>query len=302
MTANIAPHPFHVRTASDYGYSPWQLREAVKAGHLRRMFRGVVVRSSSPDSRELRAEALSLVMPTHAVVADHTAAWLYGVDTFPPGMMRDFRPQCLVEHGRTRPAPSRCQVRQTTLPEREAVEIGGVRTTSPVRTTSDLLRLNFRPYAYAAGNAMVRSGLVAQATIAEYVAQQRHLPYLAQAIQLAPNLRPEPESHGESWALCRMLDAALPMPTLQHEVRYGAEVFRLDSAFVEQRVATEFDGKEMHRPPDRQAHDRRRRGLLSDDLAWRFVISTRETVFGADPAFELAIGALLGLPVRPRTW
>lgn len=204
--------PFLTSEAGAFGYRRADLELAINAAQLRRIFRGVLVDGAVPDSRDLRLEAARLVLPPHAVVSDHSAAWLYGVDTVPPGMRRDLRLMCVVPHSRHRISNSRVIVRQIVRPDADAVEIRGVCVTSPVRTTADLLRRNHRPYALAAGDAMIRAHVADSMSTQEYVNRLRRVPYLKQAMELAPRLTAASESHGESWTRCRILDAGLPEP------------------------------------------------------------------------------------------
>ena len=84
--------PFRTASAPDLGLTRHQLRELVRTHQVRRLFHGVFVDFAVADSRELRVAALGLVIPPGAIVSDHSAAWVYGVDTFPPGAMREMRP------------------------------------------------------------------------------------------------------------------------------------------------------------------------------------------------------------------
>ena len=101
---------------------------------------------------------------------------------------------------------------------------------------------------------------------------------------------------------CRILDAGLPAPAIDHPISHRGRQYRLDSAFVEQRVAAEYDGREFHEDEFDSAHDDDRRSRLSRQLGWVFAIATYEKVFGSDDSFEHELGDHLGVAVRPRTW
>ena len=294
--------PFATTRTGALDFSAAELRHLIRTGELRRLFRGVVVAGSEPDTRDLRIAALRLVLPEAAVISDHSAAWVYGVDTLPPGRFRDLRPMCVVRHGTSRPHPARAVSRQTTLPDPDVVDINGAAITSPLRTTADLLRLNFRPHALAAADAMVRAEVVVKEHLLEYVAQFRRVPYLKQAHELAPHIDGARASHGESWMGCRILDAGLPTPSIDHPIEHRGRRYRLDSAFVEQRVAAEYDGREFHGDEFDVEHDEDRRTRLSSQLGWVFAIATYPRIFGEDDSFERELGEHLGLQVRPRTW
>ncbi|PFG20684.1 type IV toxin-antitoxin system AbiEi family antitoxin domain-containing protein [Serinibacter salmoneus] len=294
--------PFRSGDAAGLGLTRYRCERLVRTGSLRRVVRGVLVDGGVPDSRELRARALALVLPPDAIVSDHSAAWIYGVDTFPPGEFREIRPHCLVRHGKGRPAATRAIVRQTTVPDPDVVLIGGIPVTSPLRTCVDLLRLQWRPYALAAGDAMVRSGVVTPEDVAVSVSQLRRLPGTKQAMELAPRLNPLAESHGESWMRCRILDAGLPNPELQVPMVVDGVERRLDSYFRSQRVAAEYDGRENHTDRHDVAFDDERRAAISRRHSVAFVVATRERIFGEDDSFERELGEKLGCAVRPREW
>lgn len=91
--------PFRSCDAAALGLSRYRVERLLRTGSLRRVAHGVLVAGAVPDSRELRARALALVLPPGAIVSNHSAAWIYGVDTYPPGEFREMRPHCLVRHG-----------------------------------------------------------------------------------------------------------------------------------------------------------------------------------------------------------
>lgn len=293
-------HPFRLSQVD--GLDGGRVRQCLRSGEIRRVFYGVGVDGRVPDTRDLRIEALALVVPEGALVADHTAAAVWGVDTRPPGMLRDLRPMLVVPHGKVRPVGSRAIVRQSTVPDPDAVELRGIRVTSPLRTAVDLLRLCWRPHALAAADALVRAGAVDLTTLRESVASLRRFPGTGQAQELAPRVDPGAESHGESWMRCRIMDAGLPAPILNHEVRLDEGVYRLDGVYLEQRVATEYDGREYHTSAASIAYDRERREILARRNAWTFVLATYERIFGEDDSFERELGDMLGMSVLPRRW
>lgn len=295
--------PFLLRDSGDLGFRPFQIRQALCSGVVRRVFTGVAVDGAVPDTVELRLRSLALVVPPDALVADHTAAWGYGADTRPPHMLRDDRPTLLVPHGGTRPVGTRAIARQSTVPDADTVEILGLRMTSPVRTACDLLRLCWRPHALAAADAMVRAEVVPIAQVQDAVAGLRRLPGTNQAKELAPRIDPGADKHGESWMRCRVLDAGLPRPELQHPVvlRDGRKRF-LDAAWPEKLAAAEYDGRRNHTAQPDVDHDTARREEVTTEAYWSFTIATYRRIFGSDDSFERDLGGILGVSVRPRRW
>src|SRR5689334_17014429 len=76
--------PFIGSVSRDAGVSPTQLRALLVGGKLRSVVRGVYADSAVPDTRALRTAAVSLVSPDGAAFFGTTAAFLFGVDAFPP--------------------------------------------------------------------------------------------------------------------------------------------------------------------------------------------------------------------------
>jgi hypothetical protein len=296
--------PFQSRDAREHFATRQEFIEARRRGLIRWVVRSVAIDASVPDSVAVRAQAARLVVPEHAVASDHYAAFVLGVDTKPPGRRWELRPSYLVLHSRYRSTSDRAVVRQSKrIPDEEVLELGGLRFTTPLRTAADLLRLGRRPYALAAADAMAHGRLVTPDDLCSYIAELHRLPGLVQAQELATRVSHLPESHGESWQRCRILDVGFPRPHLQHPVTdsYGIER-RLDMAYEEVRVAAEYDGREFHSSDHDRSADTARRSDLATREGWRFVLGTFERVFGTSPELDYELGAFLGLTPKPRTW
>src|SRR5699024_3729171 len=97
-----AGRPFLSRNASEMGLLPHRFRRALREHRIRRLFHGVYVDVTVPDSRELRVAAAKLVAPPHAILCDEFAAWVYGVDTFRPGERHALKPTFVVPHHASR--------------------------------------------------------------------------------------------------------------------------------------------------------------------------------------------------------
>lgn len=290
-------------TMSDEVISKRLLQVAVRDGDVRRVFRGVYVDRRAPDTRELRVVALERVRPRDGVACSETAAWIMGVDVHQPGRRHDFTPHFLVPHGTSRLTLPGVHCRQAKLSHRETTTDFGSPTTTPVRTASDLLRRQYRPYALASADQMARVGLVDLGELSELVHRLKGFPGIRQARSLVTLIDPRSETPGESWSRLRIHDAGLPAPDLQVVVvdRDGTE-WRLDMAYVLRLIAAEFDGREHHTSPRDVAHDLWRRDILSDQLGWRFAVARRESIFGPDDSFERQLGEWLGVPILRRWW
>ncbi len=294
--------PFLHRDHIELGLSRAEFRARLAAGDLVRLVGRVYADARADDSRELRVQAARLVVPDHGVVCDETAAWLWGVDTHRPGDRHRITPRWVVPHGRGRTRLAGVDCRQALLDDDDVTELGGVRLTTPVRTTSDLLRTQWRPYALASADAMAAAGLVRPMDVREYLTGLKDYRGIRQARVLARHIEPRSASPGESWTRLRLIDAGFPTPTAQLEVVDASGMTRfLDLAYRRRKVGVEFDGREFHTAEADRNHDTDRRELIGA-VGFRIVVARREQVLGPDGSFEHDVGALLGMTPIARWW
>lgn len=295
--------PFTTEQAKERGLSRVDLVRMVEAGLLRRLFRGVYVDAREPDSRELRVAAAKLIKPDNAVASDETAAWILGVDAFRPSEQYLLEPSFVVPHATSRLERDDVDCRQANINSDDITYLDGIHLTTPLRTASDLLRGLYRPYAFAAGDALLRAGLVDHEELIDAVHRLKGYPGVVQARSLVVMLDARAESPGESWQRLRILDAGFPAPELQYEfVDALGRTWFLDHAYPKLRIGSEYDGTEFHTFEVHRRHDGRRRGDLSDVHGWRWANGTRTRIFGTDTSFEDELGGFLGIRPRGRTW
>jgi hypothetical protein len=289
--------------ADDDVMSPKQLRLALHAGSVRRVLRGVFVDARVPEDRDLRVLAVDRIRPPHGVACSETAAWLMGLDVHPPGRRFDTTPTFLVPHGETRITRRGIDSRQARLRPRDITEDFGTLSTTPVRTASDLLRRQYRPYALASADQMARAGLVDLGELSSLVLHLKGYPGIRQARSLVGLVDARAESPGESWTRLRLHDAGFPPPELQVEVfdRDGV-LRRIDLAYALQKVAIEYDGAAHHTTLVDRAWDETRRNDLSERSGWRWVLARRSSIFGQDTTFEETVRAYLDREPLRRWW
>jgi hypothetical protein len=195
--------------------------------------------------------------------------------------------------------------REGKLPTSDLEVIEGLVTTTALRTTVDLLRSLWRPYALGAADAMAHAGLVLPDEVREYVSAMRHFPGIVQARSLVSLIEPLVESPGESAQRLRLIDAGFPVPTAQFSVfdRAGVLLAVLDGAYKEARMGIDYDGREFHTDKTAVEHDTWKREYLTTILSWRLAVATRSDIFGNDPSYEIKVGKWLGIEPRlPRRW
>ncbi|MDQ3325369.1 MAG: type IV toxin-antitoxin system AbiEi family antitoxin [Actinomycetota bacterium] len=297
--------PFTRSQAADLGLRAAELREAVRWGALRRVLQSVYVDEGVPDSRDLRAASLHLVMPAKAVLFGTSAAWVLGIDAFQPAERFVLTPECVVPHGTGRCRRAGVHTVEGAIEPADVTEIDGLRTTVPERTAVDLLRRLRRPFALSSADALAQAGFVSADGLQHRIDGLRGYPGIVQARQLARWVEPLTESPGESWTRLRLLDAGFPRPVAQHWVlgRDGQRRYRLDIAYPHVLVGCEYDGVLDHSDGADVRADTSRRAWLRDVRRWRLMILHKSDVLGHDPWLESEVGRLLGMePVLPRRW
>jgi hypothetical protein len=238
-----------------------QLDGQVKSGRLIRVWYGVYT-AQEPDLLG-RLAALDIFMERHAVVCMGTAAKLYGFDTenttaihvLDPGVR--MRPTVgLMVHQRTGARLRRVAGRLATAPAWTAVEVA---------------RQLRRPRALATLDAALGSIHCTRNDIQCAVAEQRGRRGIVAVRDLLPFADGRAESAMESEARLVMIDHGLPLPELQYPI-YGhdGELWRVDFAWPEARVAAEYESIDWHAGRDEMLRDKTRWGQIQE-LGWTII-------------------------------
>lgn len=286
--------PFTLADAQATGLSSDDMRSLRRRGDVREVVRGIYVSADVPDTLDLRAAALTRVVPPRAVACRRTAAWLHGVDVLALGSHVEVPPvELLVPAGTA--AIRRVGVigYSGVLCDDEVVEINGVLATSPVRTTLDLGRLLPLVDGVAAVDAMLHAQLVTIADLMDVLPRfrgYRHKLRLDRALDLADGRAESPQ---ESRLRIRLVVyAKLPRPEVQYVVPFARGEFRLDLAYVEAKVAVEYDGTEHHSEPADVEYDRWRRDLIGR-LGWKFHVARSHDVLSGWMDFTAKVASSL---------
>lgn len=277
--------PFTPRTAAQLGVDRPLLRELARRASIRQVLHGVWVSSAAPDSLGLRIAAVALVVPTHGVVADRSAAWLHGVPILPRTARTEIPPISVRQRPGTRMRRGGVEGGERLLLERDVMECGPVLVTTPLRTACDLGRSLWRFDALAALDGFLRVGLSHSALLAE-VERFKGYRGVVQLRLLAPLADGRAESPGESALRLHWHDAGLPRPELQWWVvdDFGRRLYRLDIALPDIGYCAEYDGEEFHSAASDLAADGHRRGWLSSARNWHIEVFTKHDVY--DPAVD----------------
>ena len=252
----------------------YAIRTACAQGQLVSFHRHVLVRRELVTRLPTRAAAALLLAGERAVLTRHTAARMYGCTA------ADFAPiDILVPYVRRIARIPGVVVHNGVFAEDDVVEIDGFQLLAPELVLADLLCRGRRPTALACADQMLaglpdaqRRGFresVLRAISARV--DNRGTRQARVLLDLATGL---PESPFESQLLLMFYDRELPVPVPQYSITTidGRELYRLDFAWPEFRIAVEYDGYAAH--AERQEGDRRR----DEDLAGRGWIVVHATI------------------------
>ena len=273
--------PWDLGMALDCGLDDHALRAHLAAGTARRLLRGVYVAASAPDTLSLRLAGLALVVDEAQVVTDGTAAWVHAGDSvLAPGEHLALQPPNVFDarrgHRMRRPG---VRSGQRDLLETDVVEMGGVRVTTPVRTATDVARLQHGQRALASLDGLLRETDLTKEEIAADLPRFRGFRGIVQARQVVPWADGRSDSYGESASRYGWLTTpGLPPPQLQVPVEVAGHVFYLDLADEALTIGVEYDGERWH-GPDRAVHDDWRRSLIAE-IGWLLIVLRKHNVFG----------------------
>jgi hypothetical protein len=241
-------HGAHHRTDLEAHLGRSQLRVAIAEGRLVRWSRFVLVERHHLLTPLTRAAATVLTAGEKAVLSGHTAAHLHGCTASDTTTVHVTLP-----HEQRLRMPPGVSVRHVHLDEADVVRRQGLRCLALDTTIAELLCLADRRTALAcADQALALHAPGERAAFKKDVEAQvrgRLDPRgRRRGLFLLDVTTGLPESPPESWILLLLVDEGLPVPEPQYPVRdiTGREIYRLDFAWPDVRVALEYDGYAAH--------------------------------------------------------
>lgn len=250
-----------------------------RTGDLRTVFRGVYVGRDVEDSLATRAQAAALILGPEHVVCDRAAAFLHGVDAYGVRESQSRPLETCVRRGGTRTRRSAIDGRERDLAAYDVEARVELQLTTPLRTALDLGCSLPRHRALGAMDAIARSHGLDRTSLDVGSRRFRGRRGVLQLRSLIPLVDPRAESPRESWIRLEIADAGLPRPEVQWwVVEDGAELWRLDLAYPDHKIAVEYDGEQFHRQTTAQiAHDSQRRRWLREH-GWTVIVVTKADV------------------------
>jgi hypothetical protein len=247
-----------------------------RSGRWRRVAPGVFVIAGHPDRWETRALAAVLSAP-QAVLSHRAAAAVHELAGFRPAAIEVTAPRWL------RPRRRDVVVHESLdLTSVDRIVRAGLPVTGVARTLIDLGAVVHPRRVSIALDDALRRGLVAMPALLERfraVARRgrRGVGTMRRLLEERAELGAPPASPLETRLVDLLLDAGLPRPVSQHEVRDGGFVAYLDLAYPEVLLALEADGEAYHVGVERFRYDRRRQNRL-ELLGWQVLRYTDDDV------------------------
>ena len=243
------------------GYSERMVATRVGTGEFQRRAKGVIQLASAPHSWEQDVMAAVMSGSGDAVASHRTAARIWNFRTV------DSEVEISVRYPRRMVVDGAIVHSIRDLEPHDRTEVGGISVTTPERTICDL-GLIFPPSeVHRILRHAIATGLVLPHdlwTMRQRTSKQGRngTGVLERVLRALPDDTSFAESGLEIQflELCQRFDIAPPTPQLP--VRVMGRDFRLDFAWLPQRVFVEIDGAAFHSTPTQIANDGNRQNLL----------------------------------------
>ncbi|MGH3588319.1 MAG: hypothetical protein ACRDQ0_18605 [Pseudonocardia sp.] len=267
-------HGAHLRADLVRRLGRARVENAVAAGEVRPLWRGVVV-----DSRRLldpltRAAAALLTAGPRSVITGVTAAALHGCRAVESPVTH-----ILVPYGCETRSRKGLVVHHARPFADDVIELDGLRALPLDRVIADLLCTLPEADALAVADEALRVAGGDRGTFRKEVAERLRTREdnrgTVRAAGLLDLVSDGVDSPAESWLRLKVIDKGFPVPEVNWVIPRpdGTVLYRLDLAWPRLRIALEYDGVEAH--SGREAHDEARRADLGA-RGWIVVVARSE--------------------------
>lgn len=261
---NLAVNQFGLLTAGqllEAGYSKRMVTDRVGKGELRRRARGVLQLPGSIPSWEQDVLTAVFSVSGDAVASHRTAARLWGFRSV------DSEVEVSIRYPRKGSVPGAIVHSIRDLEPQDRTEIAGIAVTTPERTICDLGLIFPETEVHRILRHAIASGLVLPRDLwnmRERTSKQGRngTGVLERVLKALPANTSFVESGLEIQFLEVCERFGVPSPVPQLPVRVMGRDFRLDFAWIDQRVFVEIDGAAFHSTPTQIANDGNRQNLL----------------------------------------
>jgi len=281
---------------------PFTRADAIAAGldprlfrgsRFRRLFRGVYVDATVPESSRLRTEAALKLFQRDAFASHASAARIHAV---PIPTLPDEHISVLTADDRRANPGVRCHV----APLSSQVTVSaGVRVSPYAQMFVELGTLLSLVDHVIVGDHLVRHDCVTAEVLQEFCVASR-LPGAKAARVAASYVRASVDSPMETQLRMLILLAGLPEPEVNRTVRTtdGEPVRRYDLSYPAVKVIIEYDGRQHIEREENWEADLDRREAIDDD-AWRILVVTARGIFREPERTVLRIHRLLARKRMP---
>jgi hypothetical protein len=281
--------PFTRADAIAAGVDPRLLR----GSRFRRLFRGVYVDASSPDTPQLRIRAALRLFKPNAFASHASAARLHGVPI--PALPDEHVSVVSADDRRANPGV-RCHVAHPTA---RVTSRDGVRVSAHAQMFVELATLLSLVDLVVVGDHLVRRRHLTTDDLVAFCESSR-LPGARSARLAASYVRAGVDSPMETRLRMLIVLAGLPEPEVNRTVRAadGQPIRRYDLSYPTVRVIVEYDGRQHIEREQAWESDLDRREAIDDD-AWRILVVTARGIFSEPGRTVLRIHRLLarrGMP------
>ncbi len=232
----------------------------------RRIYRDVYIRRDCEVDALIRARAAWLFARGKAVVAGPSAAVLHGSKWIPADHTAELVWQ---EH---RQPYSAIRIRADVLDDNEVEVLDGIQVTTAARTAFDIGRQGPFTRALERIDALCNATSLSPSTVSLLAETHRGFRGIVQLRQVLEVADGGAESPQESRTRLMLVDAGLPWPTTQIQVRdVTGQVFaRIDIGWEQWKVGVEYDGEQHWSDEAQRAWDIERTYRL-EHLGWTII-------------------------------
>ncbi len=294
LPAELKTGPFTLQDARQAGLERWHL----DSSEWRRLGPSVYAWAGLPESPELRLQAACLRLPQSAVFSGLTSAWLHGLDV---GHCEPI--EVTIPKGGRVSARSGFVVRRAAVAASEIVSLRGVRTTSILRTLSDLCIRLSEIEAVVIADMALHAGLTKLADLSSFSISRSHSVGVSKLRRVVSHAEAAAESPMETRLRMVIVLGGLPRPQAQvsvHDDR-GRFLGRPDLYYPEHRLGLEYDGG-SHRTSLAEDNRRQNRLLAAGIRLLRFtagdvlnnpdsVTTQVRSVLSSRPIFQAGAGS-----------
>lgn len=272
-----------LRQLQDIGVTRHQLQTRLRRGQWHKADRSVIRINGAPVTWESQVLVAVLAGGPGAVASHRTAAALWGLEGCRRGI-----PEISIPRGRTFRRPGIRVHQSTDLDRTTTTIIRSIPTTLVARTLLDLGAVVPRARVHVALDYARRKKLtnwnVLLSTLVVHARRGRDGVGTLRAI-LDEHFGEvvATESGFERLVAIALCEAGLAPPVLQHEVRIGGRLYRLDLAYLDEMVAIELDGGDHLERSIWEADHKRQNALVNAGwtvlrFTWRDYVERRSAL------------------------